>query len=72
MLKHLFTGIDGVTYDIGRVGGALSFLVGLGLEVYSVVWHVPFDFLAYGAGIAAMAAGIGALLKLKESQEPRP
>lgn len=70
--KHILTGIDGETYDIGRVFGAISFIVGLSLEVHSVVNHVPFDFKDYGFGIAAIAAGVGAFLKLKETTEPKP
>jgi len=71
--KHLLTGLDGETWDIGRVGGALALVVGLGLQVYVVVWKgQPFDMTAFGTGVAALAIGIGGLLKLKESTEPKP
>jgi hypothetical protein len=69
--KHILTGADNASYDIGRVFGALCFLVGLGLEVYCVVSRTPFDFLTYGAGVAAMAVGVGAFLKIKETTEPK-
>lgn len=70
-LRDLLTGRDGLTHDLGRWMGAASFLVGLGLEIYVVVWKSqPFDFLTFGAGVAALAAGIGAMLKLKEGTEP--
>lgn len=70
-LNDILTGKDGVTHDMGRWMGVLSFLSGLGLEVYVIVVKgQPFDFTQFGLGIAAMAAGIGALLKLKEGTEP--
>ncbi|MFC6520154.1 hypothetical protein ACFQAT_10575 [Undibacterium arcticum] len=34
-------------------------MIGLGLEVYSVVFGKPFDFQAYGIGAAALLAGLG-------------
>ena len=71
-LKDILTGVDGVTHDLGRWAGALSFLIGLGLEVYVVVYKSqPFDFTQFGLGVAAMAAGIGAMLKLKADTEPK-
>jgi len=72
-LRDILTGKDGATHDIGRWAGALSFLCGLGLEIYVVVWKgQPFDFTQFGVGIAAMAAGVGAMLKIKETTEPPP
>lgn len=67
---QLLTGKDGKTHDIGRWAAAVAFLVGMGLEVYAVVFAKEFNFLAYGGGVAAMATGIGALLKLKADTEP--
>jgi hypothetical protein len=70
-LRDILTGIDGTTHDIGRWMGAVSFVVGLGLQVYVVVWRSqPFDFLTFGAGVAALAGGIGAMLALKAKTEP--
>lgn len=72
MLKHLFTGVDNSTYDLGRVIWA-HFAV-----VYSVIsaWHLyqggVFDPVSWCAGAGAlMASGSGALL-LKKSTEPTP
>ena len=70
IIKQLLTGVDGETHDIGRWGGVISFAVGLGLEIFAVVETKPFDFMAYGLGVAAMATGIGALLRLKKDTEP--
>ena len=69
--RDIVTTKDGVTHDIGRWGGVLSLLVGLGLQIYVVFCRgQSFDFLNFGAGVAALAAGVGAMLKIKESTEP--
>jgi hypothetical protein len=73
IVKDLLTGIDGETHDIGRWLGALSGLTSIGLTVYDVVInHTHFDCQAFGIGVAALATGIGALLKLKAETEPKP
>jgi hypothetical protein len=70
-IKDTLTGKDGESFDVGRVAAVLSFITGIGLQVYVVGWKgQPFDFLLFGSGIGAMAAGLGALLKLKEGSEP--
>ena len=71
VLRQLMTESDNVTHDLYRYLAILSIITGLGLQVYSIGWKgQPFDMLAFGAGIGALAAGIGALLKLKETNEP--
>ncbi|RTL40573.1 MAG: hypothetical protein EKK53_15405 [Burkholderiales bacterium] len=70
-LRDILTGRDNVTHDIGRWAAVASIVTGLGLQIYAVGWRgQPFDMLAFGGGIGALAAGIGALLKLKEGTEP--
>lgn len=70
---QLLTGADNTTHDLGRWAAVLSFLAGIGLQVYVVVWRAQaFDFSTFGAGVAIMAAGLGAMLKLKETTEPKP
>ena len=70
-IRHLLTGADNRTHDIGRWMAALCTLVGLGLQVYAVGWKgQPFDFQAFGVGCGALAAGIGGMLKLKADTEP--
>jgi hypothetical protein len=72
ILRDLLTGIDGKTHDIGRWAAFVSFIAGIGLQVYVVVWKAqPFDFTQFGGGVALMAAGIGAMLKLKQDTEPK-
>ena len=69
-LRDLVTCKDGLTHDIGRWGGAIALLTGLALQVWAVAKGQPFDMLQFGTGIGALAAGVGAMLKLKESTEP--
>lgn len=72
ILRDLFTGLDGQTHDIGRWFGGLSGLSGISLSVYDVVVnHSHFDAQAFGVGMAALAAGVGAFLKLKADTEPK-
>lgn len=69
--KHLFTGIDGVTYDPARalwIVGIVSFLVFAGYEVWNTKHFDMVNFsVAYGTLLAAGAAGV----KIKESTEPK-
>lgn len=69
-LKDLLTGIDGESFDIGRVLWALAFLVGLGLAVYCTVMGKPFDLQQYGIGVGALLLAGGGSLRLKSSTEP--
>lgn len=72
MVKDMFTGIDNSTLDVGRV---LS-VIGVGVFCFNSVWVVVhttvFDFTAWGVAFAAILGGIGGMLKLKESTEPKP
>lgn len=71
VLKQLLTGRDNNTHDLFRWLSLVSVLTALGLEIYSVVWlKKAFDMQAYGLGLAAVFAGAGAGLKLKEGSEP--
>lgn len=70
IVKQLLTGRDNLTYDLGRVLWAISFLVGLCVVIYSVAAEKPFDLTNYGLGVSALLVAGGAALKLKESTEP--
>ena len=69
----MITGKDNLTVDLFRILSALSVLVALGLECYSVLipGH-PFDLQAYGVGVGAVLLSAGGALKLKADTEPEP
>lgn len=72
VVKQLLTGADNETHDIGRWFAAISGCAGVFLQGWSVIaQHNAFNMQEFGVGVGALAAGIGAMLKLKESTEPR-
>lgn len=73
--KDMFTGLDGVSTDIGRVGGFLGLIVILAIgvrEEWMAGPNYPFNFMDFCGGLAAYLAAWGALLKIKETTEPKP
>lgn len=68
--RHLFTGIDGKSYDLGRVlwfFGAMTLMVYQGVDLYHGHEFHPIDF---ATGVAAVLAGGGAGLGFKAATEP--
>ena len=71
VLKHLFTGLDNQTFDIGRILWAKMCLV------YCVVsgWHTyhigAFDAQAWAIGAGTILAAGGGSLALKSKTEPQ-
>jgi hypothetical protein len=59
------------TFDLVRVGTALSLAVGLGLTIYAVGWRGdPFDLTAFGTGVGLiLAAGGGAMWARRDKEE---
>ncbi len=71
-ITNITTGIDNRTHDVARVLAILSFVVGLSLTVYTVVWkNQVFDLQQFGIGVGSMFAGLGAALLLKKDTEPK-
>jgi hypothetical protein len=72
MLKDLVTLADGETHDIGRWFAVLAGGNGLFLAAWDVIHNgAHFDAQAYGIGMGALAAGVGAFLNLKAKTEPQ-
>lgn len=71
-LRDILTTADGRTHDLGRWLGAAGGATGIGLAIFDVVvLHNPFNMLSFGGGMAALATGVGAMLKLKIDTEPK-
>lgn len=69
-VKDMLTGIDGETIDPARVLwviGTLVFYAGAIQQMFLL----KFDMQTYGIGMAAVLAGGGAAIKIKESSEPK-
>jgi hypothetical protein len=70
IIKDLATGIDGESYDVGRVLWALGALAFLGMSIYAVIHTGAFDAMGFGAGYGGVLGGGGAALGMKSKTEP--
>lgn len=65
IIKQLFTGIDGITFDPARVIGYGAAVAGVGGFIFNSVWAVlhgaPWDAQSYGIGLGAVLAGVMAV-----------
>jgi uncharacterized membrane protein len=62
-LLQLITGDDNATLEPAYLWPAVVFVVGLSLEVFSVVTGKPFDMQAYGVGAGVLLGGLGVSAK---------
>lgn len=79
LIKQLFTGIDGETFDPARVIGYGSAIAVVGTFLFNSIWSVThtgnFDASAYGVGAGGVLAGIMAVgvgVSVKSNTEPKP
>jgi hypothetical protein len=71
LIKDCLTGKDGVSYDIGRILGAVMIVAFLAISVYVYTClKQPFDPISWGTGGGGLFTGIGAHLMLKAKTEP--
>jgi hypothetical protein len=68
--KHMFTGVDNTTWDIGRILWAKMALVYCVVSAYHAVMHGAFDPQNWAIGASAILAGGGGGLALKSKTEP--
>jgi hypothetical protein len=62
--KHLLTGKDNATYDIGRVTWLVGFIAIIGLAIYEVTTAtISLRELAEALGIVSGAGGASVMLK---------
>jgi hypothetical protein len=64
-LKHLFTEADGKSYDVVPVLGALSVIMAMIFQGYTVFHSGTFDILNFATGIGTLLVAIGGGMKLK-------
>jgi len=70
-VKDIFTGIDGQTFDIGRVLWAFSTVFSHIVYGVAIYRGLTFDWVSYGAGNAAIHTTFGANLLMKANTEPK-
>lgn len=58
-LAELVTAEDNRTLEPAYVWWAVAIVVGLSLEIYTVIAGKPFDLQAYGIGTGVLMAGAG-------------
>lgn len=70
--RQMLTGKDNATHDFMRWLGLLGGLTALGLQIYVVAFRdQAFDLQAFGIGMGALFASLGAALGLKKDTEPQ-
>lgn len=70
--RHLFTGKDGQSWDLGRVLWAVVTLAFIGLSGFALWRGGAFDPMAWAGGAGAILAAGGGALMLKRNTEPDP
>jgi hypothetical protein len=70
-IKHIFTGIDGETWAIGRVASAPTLLSGLSVPFVMLVQGQEIDLSALGVFYGGLAGGVSALIGLTNHTEPK-
>ncbi len=69
-LKHILTGRDNVTYDIGRVLMFFGGFAYLACTFIAVLHSLEFDMEKFGYGLGALLGGGGVGLGAKAHTEP--
>lgn len=70
-LKHLFTGKDNCTQDMGRWSWAISMAAVIGHSIYAAVTHTAVDLMQLAQAIGVVVAAHGAALWAKKDTEPQ-
>jgi hypothetical protein len=70
-IRDCFTGVDGVSWDIGRILWALSVLTFLGCAIYAISKGQLWNAVEFGTGAGLVLAGGGAALGFKGHTEPK-
>jgi hypothetical protein len=71
ILRDLFTGLDGMTHDLGRWSWAASWAAVVGAAAANW-WHgAAIDIASLGGALCAVATAHGAALFFKRDTEPK-
>jgi hypothetical protein len=70
ILKHLLTGKDNETYDIGRVTWLLGLVTIIALAVYEV-FHTSVSLRELAESLGIVSAAGGASVMMKKDTEPQ-
>lgn len=71
-LKHLVTGIDGKTHDLGRYSWIASMLSVIGGGIWNALHAGAVDLMQFAQAIGVVAAAHGGALMMKAKTEPIP
>jgi hypothetical protein len=70
VVKNMFTESDNSTFDYTKILAFIAVIIGLSLQVYSVVFQGQhFDMNTFGIGIGALFAGLAAALGFKKETD---
>lgn len=69
--RNILTGKDNMTYDLGRVLWAFSFLVGVLADIVCQAFGQVFNLTDFGLGVGGLLTAGALSLKLKETTEPK-
>lgn len=75
IIKHLFTGKDNHTWDLGRILWFVGVMLFFAMTIYSIIdpgFAAIFNPIEWGTGFGSVLALGGVALKVKESSEPQP
>jgi hypothetical protein len=71
--KHITTDYDNHSFDTGRVIGVAVILSMIFMQMWDIIAHAAkFDPQAYGGGVAAILAGLGAYIFGDNAKRPTP
>lgn len=72
LLRHLFTGQDNTTWDLGRISWGASFGVLSSAGVWNAMHGQTFDLVQVATAFSAVAGAHAGALWAKRDTEPKP
>lgn len=71
ILKHITTGIDGESYDLGRISWIITTLSIISIAVYMVAHGTALSIQDFGISLASNTAAHGGAIMMKKATEPQ-